>query len=165
MSTKKGQLFSMDASLSMIVFIVILIFIILIWNIYSHRLEERVQEEEMQLAAMQALDVLTKTWGVPSNWEKDPANVVTLGIRRNPGSLDNEKVNALDTSINPTDFGKKLNIDRYYYSFRILDSQGNAVVLKEKLPPVNEKTKLTISVSSFMYHQGENREVVLTLRQ
>ena len=93
---KKGQLFSIDASLSLIVFILILLFLLVIWNLYSARLEKRVQEEEMQLVAMQALDILTKTWGVPNDWELKPPinpdpptnNPQVLGLQLNPGSLD-----------------------------------------------------------------------------
>ena len=144
----------------------ILIFLIVVWNLYSNRLEERVQEEEMQLAAMQALDVLTKTWGVPNDWElKTPTDPQVLGLQLNPGSLDNKKVEALS---NPafTDllFAQKLNIERYEYYFRILDSQGGVVMQKGVQNTLKPKPKV-VSVSSFMYHQGENREVVLTLRQ
>lgn len=161
---RKGQLFSMDASLSMIVFIFILIFLLVVWNLYSNRLEERIQEEEMQLAAIQALDTLTKTWGVPNNWDLNPANAQALGLKLNPGSLDNDKVEALrDPSITDTNFAKRLNLERYGYYFRILDAQGNPVL--EKGFPTSGKNKTIVSISSFMYHQGENREVVLTLRK
>lgn len=171
---KKGQLFSIDASFSLIVFILILLFLLVVWNLYSARLEKRVQEEEMQLVAMQALDVLTKTWGVPNNWElKSPVNPdpptnnpQVLGLQLNPGSLDNKKVDALNKYINSTQFARLLNIDRYEYYFRILDSQGQAV-MEKGVPPANstlEKPRV-ISVSSFMNHQGENSEIVLTLRQ
>jgi hypothetical protein len=167
MSSKKGQLFSMDASLSMIVFILILIFLIVVWNLYSNRFEQRVQEEEMQLAAMQSLDILTKTWGVPNDWEiKTPGNPLVLGLQLNPGSLDNKKVEVLndDTKIDDAKFATLLNIERYEYYFRILNSQGEPVLEKGVQNTLKAKPKI-VSVSSFMYHQGENREVVLTLRQ
>lgn len=161
---KYGQLFSMDASLSVIVFIFILIFLVVVWNLYSVRLDERVQEEEMQLAAMQALDTLTKTWGVPNNWNLNPAAAQAIGLRLNPGSLDNDKVEGLrDPSITDANFAKRLNIDRYDYYFRILNSIGQPVL--EKGDPASGTKKMIVSVSSFMYHQGENCEVVLTLRK
>ena len=179
MSRKKGQLWSMDASLSMVVFILILFALIIIWNLYSNRLGQKVQEEEMQLAALQAMDALTKTWGVPNDWELRPPyepfsvapfNPQVLGLQLNPGSLDNKKVEALDNSradkIDDTEFAKLLNIDRYEYYFRILNSQGQPVLEKGKPPAISTlKKPKVVSVSSFMYYKGENNEVVLTLRQ
>ncbi len=67
---KRGQVFSMDVGLSAVVFLIALIFLLSLWNIYARQLQETTLREEMELLTFQIMDLLVTTPGVPNNWEE-----------------------------------------------------------------------------------------------
>ncbi len=157
---RKGYLFSIDAVVSLVLFIIMFVFIISLWNLYSIRLNENVAAEELQLAAFQITDILTKSGGVPNNWEKNPANASLIGLRRSPGSLDNKKVTAF-LSLDYNDTKKKFNIERFEYEFAILDRKGK-VLDTAGIAPSNT-TAQSISITNFMVLDYEPRQIAFTL--
>src|SRR3989338_3341372 len=90
---KKGQIFSIDLVVSVVVFIIIFIFLISLWNLYSDRLQENVSSEEMYLVSFQISDILLRTPGTPNNWEAS-SNAVTIGLELSPGFLDQNKIDS-----------------------------------------------------------------------
>lgn len=157
---RKGYLFSIDAVVSLVLFIALFAFVISLWTLYAIRLNENMATEELQLVAFQVIDVLTKSPGVPSNWEQNPTQTTMLGLRRNPGSLDPAKVAAF-LAWDYDDARQKFNVERFEYQLRILDGNGNVFNQSGMAP--NESAAQSITVARFMLLEHQPMQILFTL--
>lgn len=123
---KKAQLFSIDGLISIFFCIVMILFIMSLWNLYALRLNENLDSEEMQLLSFQITDVLMKYEGSPSNWQNNPENVSIIGLRDETGKLDEQKLNTF-IQMNYTEVKQILNIERFEYQMKIRDANGNLI--------------------------------------
>jgi hypothetical protein len=158
--SKKAQIFSLDAVLSIVGFIVVFVFLLSLWNLYSIRLQENIITEELNLLAFQITDVFTKTAGVPNNWENNPSNTSVIGLISSPGFLDGNKLTAfLNLNYNTT--RSLLNIERFEYYFEVKDVDGNSLNATGK--KIENSTSNSISITHFMLQQNETRQISFTL--
>jgi len=157
---RQGQLFSLDLVISIVAFIMVFIFIVSIWSIYTIRLNENVASEELQLLAFQITDLLMKSRGEPNNWENNPDNVSVIGLHLNPGYLDGNKVNAF-LSLDYNKIKEAFNIERFDCDFKVLDTDGN--LLNDTGLSPDQSSLEVISVSRFAMIENETRQIVFTL--
>ncbi|MBU0469854.1 MAG: hypothetical protein KKA62_05405 [Nanoarchaeota archaeon] len=156
---RKGLVFSTDGVVSIIVFLVVMIFIISLWNLYGNKLQESVALEELELLNFQITDLLMKTSGTPTDWESSPTDALALGLRSNPGMLDDGKLTAfltMDYNLVKT----LLNIERFEFEFVLKDDNGN-VLNSSGISPID--TDRAVSSSGFMLLNNETRELIFTL--
>ncbi|MBU0460441.1 MAG: hypothetical protein KKH52_03885 [Nanoarchaeota archaeon] len=158
--SKKGQLFSIDGFVAIVIFLVIFVFLISVWNLYSIKLSQNVASEELHLLAFQTTDLLLKTNGVPENWELVEGNVSVVGLNAYPGVLNANKVNtflAMDYDLAKAYF----NLERFDFSFKFL-TLGGSVVSSLGIEP-NEKTEEVVSIVSFAKLENEVRKIEFML--
>jgi len=161
MRSKKGQMFSLDLVLSMVIFIVIFIFVFSLWNLYILRLTESSQTEEMQLIAFQVSEVLFGTEGIPQDWNTDVEDIIVLGLAgKEDGTLDSTKVNAFfELDYNETK--EFFNIERFEYYLTIKNLQGETI---DTMGNKNSKEGVEqVSVRRFVFIDDYKREVILIL--
>lgn len=156
---KRGQIFSLDAIFSIVLFFIILIFVFVTWNIYSLRINEQDAHIELQLLTFQITDILVESSGVPSNWEVSSANVSVIGLQKKPGILTQEKINAL-LLMDYENVKDSFNIERFDFEFQIVD--GNGTIRKIGVHPEN-RTQEVITVRRIVYVENETKEIFLTL--
>jgi len=113
---KKGQVSSIDALLAILIFVLVLGSIRTIWVENITAADKSSSLTEINLSAQQALDVLTKTQGFPTNWNSD--NVFIIGLADKPNVLSTSKVNAFE-SLSYESTKEKLSLQKYDYSFDI----------------------------------------------
>lgn len=134
---KKAQITSLELVLTLVAFFIIFLFVISLWNKYTVRLDDNVKSEEQHLLAFQIVDILGQSRGTPDNWEDDPNNVRVIGLQKNPGSLDEDKITEF-VSLSYDKVKKLFNIGRYEFFFRMVHngttatSSGGAMLL----PPI-----------------------------
>jgi hypothetical protein len=124
--SKKGQIFSTDLVLSIIVFTILFIFVLSLWNLYSIRLHQNTQSDEMQLISLQITDLLTKTQGYPHNWQQGIPGNITIGLSSAQGDLSQEKIDAF-IALNYTIAKELFNIERFEYKFEIANINGELI--------------------------------------
>ena len=156
----KGQFFSIDLVLSLVVFVIIFVFVLSLWNIYSLRLSEKVNAEEMQLLAFQISDILIDTKGIPGNWQQDISQLQVLGLQNYPGSLADDKITAF-LALDYDQSKQLFNIERFEYQFRVLDRNGN--VLNQKGMAYNTSTKEIASVKRLVLLDNQTKQVIFTM--
>ena len=155
---KKGQIFSIDLVVSVVVFIIIFIFLISLWNLYSDRLQENVSSEEMYLVSFQISDILLRTPGTPNNWEAG-SNAVTIGLELSPGFLDQNKIDSF-LAYDYQEVKEMFNIERFEYNFKIFDVDRNLLGSSGEAPSEAEQV---VSINRFALIGNETREILFTL--
>ncbi|MBU0456954.1 MAG: hypothetical protein ABH824_02605 [Nanoarchaeota archaeon] len=158
--SKQGQLFSLDLVISLVAFIIVIFFVLSLWNLYLTRLGENINSEEMQLLAFQITDMLIKSPGDPNNWQDDPDNVTVIGLHLNPGYLDEDKLNTF-LSLDYDQVKENFNIERFEFNFNILDLDGN--IINSTGSSVNESASQAISTNRFVFIGNETRQLSFTL--
>ena len=156
---KKAILFSTDLLVSMLVFLVVLIFFISVWNIYSERLASNVEAEEIQLLAFQITDLMVRSQGVPENWHINSTNISTIGFKESHDVLSQDKLDtffSLDYNLTKTLF----NINRYEYQFEVRDSNGNLIGSTNN-SVVNSNT--LIAVNRLAQVNNETQEIIFKI--
>jgi len=84
----KAQIFSIDAIIAIVSFLVILISAVWIWDYTKEKIELNERRNDLELISMNALAVLVETPGDPANWtgiqddDFNQTNVLSLGLAR-----------------------------------------------------------------------------------
>ncbi|MBI4153117.1 hypothetical protein HY497_01220 [Candidatus Woesearchaeota archaeon] len=158
--SSRGQMFSIDTAVSAILFLIIALFVFSLWSLYTTRLNETIQSEELQLSAFQVMDILLKSKGVPNIWEETPDDVEVIGLQLNAGAVDKGKLDAFLAM----DYGKTkaaFNIERFEYNFTVLDTDGR--ILNSTGTALSESAAQRVSLNRIVLIGNETRQVVFTL--
>lgn len=86
----KGQIVSGDFTISVLIFIFILILILPLWNYVEYHVVSIESRKDMESSLLLMSDVLTKTAGLPNNW--NTTNVRSIGLADGIGILNVTKV-------------------------------------------------------------------------
>lgn len=86
----KGQIISGDFTISVLLFIFILILILPLWNYVETQVRSTEDRRDMESSLLIMSDVLTKTSGLPNNW--NTTNVRSIGLSDKAGILNRTKV-------------------------------------------------------------------------
>lgn len=158
----------MDVGLSAVVFLIALIFLLSLWNIYARQLQETTIRGEMELLTFQIMDLLVTTPGVPNNWEElnglgsqaGGDGIYVLGLAPKDRSLSKAKINKF-FSLNYEDVKKYLNVERYELSFSL--SYINGTVLNQTISPQSNESTQQTSVIRLVMDGNEPRQAQLML--
>ena len=161
MNNKKAQLFSLDGLTSMFICIIMVLFILAMWNLYSLRLNENITAEEMQLFAFQITDLMINYEGMPSNWHNDPLNASVIGLQDENRGLHEKKLNTLMT-MNYTRVKQLLNIERFEYFMEVYDDNGN-LLNSSGSSPENQTVEGQVAALRFSTIGNAARQIRLTL--
>lgn len=159
-SYKKGQLFSLDLVLSIVVFFVLFLFMLSLWHLYTVRLAHRLDSEELQLAAFDISELMVKSSGVPSNWESDPSTVQVLGLSNAPGALDEKKLAAF-LAMDYNASKQVYNIERFEYSLKIISPNGSITEQAGKEPDDSVKESISVTRIVLVGEDTSTMQVIL----
>ena len=101
MGTKKGQIWSLDFTASVVLLTFILLFSLLMWNSLAVRWKTSEGYRQMQTDALFASDALMTTSGRPYSWEMRSQidnNVSMIGLARTRNELSRMKIEKLVAS-------------------------------------------------------------------
>ncbi len=118
---KKAQVSIIDLFSALIIFIIMMIALILLWNQYSSRLNTKLQDEELYSAALRAADQLAYSPGLPTAWEENESSIKKLGLAKYPGIISRQKLLSLQY-LDYNQIKALLNIKKYdfYFNMKLL---------------------------------------------
>lgn len=117
----KGQVWSLDMALSLMIFFSALISVTLAWNFISADIIEKQEMTEMQLKAMTLSDSLIRTPGIPADWNESTVKV--LGLADDDNRLNYGKVEEF-VNMSYSKSRSMLDISPYQYYFEVADING-----------------------------------------
>jgi len=159
---KKGQAVIIDLFVSVSVFIILMIILTITWDLYSVRLSNRMEYDDMILKTFLISDLLTKQEGVPFDWElqENPTylTIDQIGLAERRGILSDIKVEKFRTLPND-DVSKMLNIGLYKHYFSIRDLNGTVYVSRNSEP----SGRLAVNSARVVVYKGGPRVMEFAL--
>ncbi len=157
--TKRGQIAIMDLFLAVAIFTIIIVIVGIVWNTQTKRFEGSIAQNNMQIKAFQATDLLVKNAGVKTEWEENLTVLEILGLSTNDRTISEAKVSNF-TSLNYDLVRQLLNIQDYEFYFRLLDDEGVLIMSSGKTPIA---TTVSIAVRRFVHYKNNPAILELTL--
>jgi hypothetical protein len=77
-ANKKAQVWSMDFVASLVMFLLVLIPLLFVWNYMNIQNAEQRTFDEIETLALKVSDSLIRTKGIPENWNSSNVNVIGL---------------------------------------------------------------------------------------
>lgn len=139
--SRTGQAISLDLFFAIAIFAILMTVIIVVWNIYTVRLNEGIEYNEMQIVSFQVTDFLVKN--------------VLVDFDRN---FSNSKVNSF-FNLSYDETRDMLNIMNYDYYLAIMDVNGTSLVDKG----VSASGEKIISLRRYVLYQNEKAILLFKL--
>ena len=95
MASMKGQALPLDFMVALFIFLVLLAYFIMLWNVFSENYSSHSERVERELSAIVLSDQLAGSTGSPENWTELPESAKSIGLAIRPGVLDSHKLCAL----------------------------------------------------------------------
>ncbi|MBI2597936.1 MAG: hypothetical protein HYW50_01940 [Candidatus Diapherotrites archaeon] len=157
--SETGQTVLLDFMLAFFIFAIAFAFLAVFW---SNGLEEKIQESrqnEMNLKASIAAEILVKSNGNPQNWEEiDISEAQFIGIASRENSVEEEKLNEF-TNLDYGTAKTLLNIQEYDFFFE-LEGDGSA---SAGLAPTADID--TVTITRIVEYKGSEAVATLTVYQ
>ena len=155
MSNKKAQIVSLDLTIAIVLFSIIVIAIIVFFDLFLNRLQTNLIETEILNNAFAMSDFLVTTSGEPTMWSNTSVRV--LGLADYDRVLSEAKLNNLSKlNYNYTKGLLKIDIFDYDYSILITDlnktSQG--IVYSYGISP-SPSAKTVIKIRRYVIFKNE----------
>ena len=91
----KGQSLPLDFMIALFIFLALLAYFLVVWDIFSENYTSRSGRVSRELSAIMLSDQLVDYTGSPENWTGSPENATSIGLAIRPGVLDSHKLCAL----------------------------------------------------------------------
>ena len=158
---KTGQVFTIDLAFSALLFIIMVIFLLSVWNLYSKHLQEQQVTGEIELTAFQIADLLVSSPGVPNNWEGlNTTQIITLGLIMEDRKVSSSKKTAF-FALNYTQLKRLFNVERYNLQVRLMDLNGTTLQ-QIGIAPTNSSDR-SVSLQKLVLDGNTPRRLVTTL--
>lgn len=94
---QKAQAIPLDLMSGLFIFVLLLTYFIIQWDLFTTRFAERAEKGNLDLAAITISEMLVHTPGEPSNWTQSPLLVKSMGLAPRQNLLDWERVAAFSS--------------------------------------------------------------------
>lgn len=101
---RKAQIFTIDFIIAFIVFSLLLVSALLMWDKTARKTQEDIYANEMAHISERTAKMLISTRGQPITWEQNPDDVKAVGLADGLGHLSQAKIDAL-TQLGDPDTG------------------------------------------------------------
>lgn len=168
MLLRKSQLGMTDLFMAISIFFVVFGMLVFSWNWYSEELTKKVAYKDLQIKVFQVSELLVKTPGAPSLWEKMPNsnNIETLGLAKDYNIISSSKIAKLTDTNFITDIRIKeiLNIEIYNFYFGITEEDGSpkyegSQKIERGQQPITNKSVASIR-RPILYENEEDRAIL-----
>lgn len=163
MSNKKSQIVSLDLTIAIVLFSVIVIAMIVFFDLFLNRLQTNLIETEILNNAFAMSDFLVSTPGEPTDWNNN--TVIALGLAGYDRNLSEKKLNNLSNlNYNYTKGLLKIDIFDYDYSILITDLNKTAqgIVYSYGISP-SPSAKTMIKIRRYVIFKNETSIFELNL--
>lgn len=153
-----------DLFVAISIFFLVFGMLVFSWSWYSGELIKRVAYKDLQIKVLQVSELLVKTPGAPSSWEKMPNsnNIETLGLAKDSNMVSSSKIAKL-TDVNfitNNRIKEILNIEIYNFYFRITEEDGSpkyegSALIERGQQPVTNKSVASIRRPILYENEGD----------
>ncbi len=77
---RKAQAFTTDFTTSVLIFLMVLVLIVFIWNQTTYDILKKEEIENLERVGASVMEQLVRTQGIPVNWVDNPSNAVLIGL-------------------------------------------------------------------------------------
>ena len=159
---KRGQLFSLDLLFAFSAVLFLFVAMVIVSDMLYYSFQAAGTKAEMRDAALAAVDSLVSTSGTPSNWsdltELDSATVKGLGLAKEKGVLDSEKVKKFFEMVNTTTLNSNysnasflLGLGRAGYNFSVaVYNSSNVRIYFTSASAAPDASNLTASMHRYV---------------
>ncbi len=155
----KAQISITDLMFSFVILVILIVALFVVWNVYQLRLTESIPRTEMELYTVQMANQLTRSSGIPTNWEKlDNSSILALGLADTDRIIDEEKLARFEE----LGYDKIREISHIgSYNFYFLLNKGNVSVTEIGQYPAGQSVSLRRNV----IYQNEAATIQVSLWQ
>jgi hypothetical protein len=152
---RRGQVVGFDLMIAVAIFMLISIFLVFTWVEYNHKIDQRVEYNDMIATGLQTTNILVKSPGYPWNW--NTTDVEFIGLVDEDRQISQAK---LDQFLNMSyaDLRNKLKTGPYDFYFNLEKTDGENVTLG--LTPSGERQ---FRLERYVKHGNEKAKLQLTL--
>ena len=144
---RKGQIWSMDFTVSLMIFLTALFSVMFAWNYISLDTLETQTMKDMQLKALALSDSLIRTPGLPSDWGQGDVQVV--GLAREENVLNATKVDYF-VSMSIYDYDRLRGLmDIGFYDFYFEVSDINGAVYQNTTIPISNTSVIVVPIERY----------------
>jgi uncharacterized membrane protein len=150
-STKKAQVWSLDLTFSLIIFMTALFAVVFAWNYISATTLETEEMQKLQLKALTLSDSMIRTPGIPLNWNESTVEVI--GLAQEENVLNITKVQCF-VNMSVTDYDRlKGLLDIGFYDLYLEVVDLNGTVYKNTTTPIDPASPLVVPIERYaMYN-------------
>ena len=154
MKNKKSQVFVMDLLLGVFVAVIIFAFLFLSWVDYERDYKREIEYNDKLIIGYQVTDMLVDSEGFPKNWEDNPDNISSLGLKGDFAELDDDKVNMFFNHLSQDNVSELFNIERFSFNVVIKNTDGYA--LTSTLGDTPSLEDYIINLRRYVIYDGQN---------
>ena len=92
----RGQSVPLDFMAGLFIFMVLLVYFVILWDIYSTRYMEQGERGNIETHAISIAENLVSSTGSPFNWTVSPLAAQSIGLAFRPNQLDPYRIAALE---------------------------------------------------------------------
>lgn len=167
--SKKSQTVMIDLFIAFFIFMFMTGAMGVVWNLYTIRLMQHISVQDRWIKAFQITDIMVRTPGIPSNWEKyydpideygiDPNNISIIGLAGDDRVLTRKKLNAF-YNLTPGNVSELFNIEMYAYNMTIKRQDDNSI-LPGNHSGVPIGGNLSVTIRRFIKMEGVPDRLIL----
>lgn len=154
----RGQAVPLDFMSGLFIFMVLLVYFVILWDMFSMRYIERANSLDMESHAISIAESLVSSPGQPFNWTESPLAAQSLGIASRPNCLDPYRISALQSL--PYANAKRLLGTDYDFLVKIESDEGARYATLGQEPG---NTTRIVEVSRVASYQGSTAIVRVQL--
>ncbi len=155
---RKGQLWTLDMALSMIIFMSAMLMLLFAWSYISADTVESQELKEMQFRSMTLSDSLIRTPGIPADWNESTVKVI--GLAYDDSMLDGPKVDEF-LNMSYAKARSLLGIQPYEFYFEIKDINGT--LYKNSTLAIDSDSSIVIPSERYAVYRERVVKVLLAL--
>jgi len=123
LSNRKGQMNSIDLMMAILIFVILIVFVIGFWFVEQKEIQSTLTKNRLEAEAISISDILIKSPGNPSDWEKNQSEIKMLGLAIEGNVLSDAKISNF-TNMSYSSAQNYLGLDDQFY-FYIENMNGN----------------------------------------
>ena len=151
---KRSQVSMLDLFIGAFLFLSLITLVLITWNSYNNRLNERLVYEQIELKAFQVSDLLVRSPGSPTGWENNISSLKVIGLATKDRILSKNKVEAF-VNLSNNDVTKILNLENYNFYFKLGTYESG----------LTQNGTITISLKRKVIFENETETMQFTLWQ
>jgi hypothetical protein len=155
---RKGQLWTLDMALSLLIFFSAMLSLLFAWNYISADTAGMQELREVQLKAMTLSDSLIRTPGLPADWNESTVRVV--GLAYDDNTLDPDKV-GMFVNMSYAKARSLLGVHPYHFYFEVKDINGT--LYKNSSLPIDSASTTVVPAERYAVYGGRITKVLFAL--